>query len=680
MDENTNKGRSAPTLTDAATRVRRALINSLDRIVSETDVPYALILSGGVDTAAIVEAINQAVDSDGVDEKPVKIRPPTVMVTVLLEDATDTPYALTCGQRVGVRNSEHIVLKMVAEDLLRDRDLLNFCVTHLQSFDGMELRNTLVCAKALDHLTKTHPNVKMVLTGDGSDELLGGYSFFWGLDSATFELRRRQIRETWTFSTINLGRIKGLDVRSPYLTEEFIDVAMKSLTKADLIGEAWMEVQPLKEDQTTEGRIRHVTGKIPLREAFPKSPSRWRRKDPIELGSGSRVLSQAAYWDELVRRQDESTDGLPQQRTSAMNESWFISTLSRARDLYDANSTRKEAIIGTVPPGLIAPQTLRSLEHAFYLVVWVDVFGESGISEKLQGIDPCASCGHDLPRQSALFCRVCGSWPARKALLSFSSGKDSCWTLHLMHSGVRALWSCVTDPEDGNARVHVHQAVSERLLDQQATCTGLPMVKTVMPKSPDNKVYLRVTSDTLKVAIKEYEITSVLYGDIFLSDIVAWRRTTLRDLALDTGRGKEKPLHAVFPIYEDCDAAEKKQSSEGNPKQDDLKIRRIAYSGKLAREMIKGGLKAVVVVVDTEQVPKDMDILGKMWDLDMVKALEEAGLDPCGENGEFHTCCVEGPMFSKPVSWQHTGLVTAGGTGERFRYYHLDVKEDAREG
>lgn len=156
-----------------------------------------------------------------------------------------------------------------------------------------------------------------------------------------------------------------------------------------------------------------------------------------------------------------------------------------------------------------------------------------------------------------------------------------------------------------------------------------------MEDTVPNALYEEITKISLLKAKEEFRVTSVCYGDLFLTDIVDWRRDSLK--RMDIG------LSAYFPLYN-------LEHSQTN---------------KLARDMIEMGLKAIVVVVDTQQCGKEY--LGRNFNLDFVEECEQNGIDPCGENGEFHTFAYGGPMFKSEVAFKKGNVLEEG----RFVYQML---------
>ncbi len=221
--------------------------------------------------------------------------------------------------------------------------------------------------------------------------------------------------------------------------------------------------------------------------------------------------------------------------------------------------------------------------------------------------------------------------PRRKVLLSWSSGKDSAWALHVLRRrpelevvGLLTTFNEVFD------RVAMH-AVRRELVEAQAAAAGLPLIPVLLPWPCSNEVY----EERLKRAIaqaKESGVTHVAFGDLFLADIREYR------IRLLEGSGVE-PL---FPIW---------TTPEETP--------------QLARQMLASGLRAVLTCVDPQQLgPR---FVGRQFDEQFLADLP-AGVDPCGERGEFHTFCRRCTEFTQDVP------VTMGEVVERDGYWFADLR------
>jgi uncharacterized protein (TIGR00290 family) len=196
----------------------------------------------------------------------------------------------------------------------------------------------------------------------------------------------------------------------------------------------------------------------------------------------------------------------------------------------------------------------------------------------------------------------------KRIWLWWSSGKDSAWALHVLRQDpevrVEALVTTVA-PEDGPVPVH---GTPRRRLRAQAALTGLPLREVELPAARVSNADYEAALASVLTEAERVGITHMAYGDLHLADIRAYREGIL------AGTG----LEALFPLW-GRDTAE------------------------LAREMIAGGLEAVVTAVDPEKLGEGF--AGRFFDAEFLADLPP-GVDPCGENGEFHTLVVAGPVFS----------------------------------
>ena len=209
-----------------------------------------------------------------------------------------------------------------------------------------------------------------------------------------------------------------------------------------------------------------------------------------------------------------------------------------------------------------------------------------------------------------------------KAWLSWSSGKDSAWALHLTrrHGDVDVV-ALMTTVNTTHGRVAMH-AVREVLLEQQAAATGLPLVKIPLPWPCPNEVYEQQMEKAMSRAQAE-GVTHVVFGDLFLEDIRRYREEKLAAC-------KMTPL---FPIWR-------------------------KDTGKLAKEMIDAGLQAYLTCVDPNKL--DRSFAGRAFDASLLRDLPD-GIDPCGENGEFHTFAYAGSMFRSVIPVQAGEVVERNG-------------------
>lgn len=211
---------------------------------------------------------------------------------------------------------------------------------------------------------------------------------------------------------------------------------------------------------------------------------------------------------------------------------------------------------------------------------------------------------------------------SKPTLLSWSSGKDSAWALYrLRQSDEYDLRGLVTTVNAEFQRVAMH-AVRLELLQRQAEAAGLPLRLIELPWPCSNEDYERIMRDFVLQAVSE-GIEHMAFGDLFLEDIRNYRLQQLR------GSG----LEPVFPIW-------------GIP------------TDQLARDMVDAGLRATISCVDPKQAPATL--AGRVFDADFLDSLP-AGVDPCGENGEFHSFAWAGPMFATEVAVQAGEVVERDG-------------------
>lgn len=198
----------------------------------------------------------------------------------------------------------------------------------------------------------------------------------------------------------------------------------------------------------------------------------------------------------------------------------------------------------------------------------------------------------------------------RKTLLSWSSGKDSTWTLHLLRRDPDIeVVGLVTTVNEVHDRVAMH-AVRVELLRRQAAAVGVPLRLVPIPHPCSNEQYEAAMGALIEEALRE-GIDTMAFGDLFLEDIRAYRESRL------DGTG----MTPIFPIW-------------GLP------------TDELARDMVAAGLRARVTCVDPKQMPREF--AGRVFDGDFLNDLPDS-VDPCGERGEFHSFAFDGPVFAEPV-------------------------------
>lgn len=222
-------------------------------------------------------------------------------------------------------------------------------------------------------------------------------------------------------------------------------------------------------------------------------------------------------------------------------------------------------------------------------------------------------------------------------LMSWSGGKDSSLALKVLlesrHFTVRALLTTVTEGYD---RVSMH-GVRRELLHAQALSLRLPLEEVWIPKQSTNAIY----EERMRKLFERYldlGVTRVAFGDLFLEDIRDYRETRLRELG----------MKGVFPLWHQP-------------------------TDKLARRFIDSGFRAVTCCVNPKRLSRDY--CGVDYDAEFLKSLPP-GVDPCGENGEFHTFVYDGPIFDRPIDFVRARVVSRGG----FHFADLLPKVSSRRG
>lgn len=215
-----------------------------------------------------------------------------------------------------------------------------------------------------------------------------------------------------------------------------------------------------------------------------------------------------------------------------------------------------------------------------------------------------------------------------KVMVAWSGGKDSALALYKIQKEGLEISTLLTTVTEKYDRISMH-GVRRTLLERQSRALGLPLEKVVIPPETSNEVY----EARMAAALAEYAkqgVTTVVFGDVFLEDIRAYRENQLSKMG----------LKACFPLW-------KKNSLE------------------LAHEFIKLGFKAIITCVDSNAL--DGSFVGRPFDEAFLSALPST-IDPCGENGEFHSFVYDGPNFAEQI------LFTAGKSVVRDnRFYFCDL-------
>ncbi|HEY6000899.1 MAG TPA: ATP-binding protein [bacterium] len=216
----------------------------------------------------------------------------------------------------------------------------------------------------------------------------------------------------------------------------------------------------------------------------------------------------------------------------------------------------------------------------------------------------------------------------RRTLLSWSSGKDAAWALHVLRDDpaieVAGLFTVVNE-RHGRAAMH---ATRVELLERQAGAVGLPLRTIPIPDPCTDEQYRAAMGGFVATCVAE-GVACMAFGDLFLQDVRTYRETQL------AGTG----IEPIFPLW-------------GIP------------TAELAQRMLDAGLAAYVSCVDLAKLPADF--AGRRWSRELLSALPP-GCDPCGENGELHTVVVDGPMF------RHAVPVAIGERLERAGFAFADI-------
>jgi uncharacterized protein (TIGR00290 family) len=218
-----------------------------------------------------------------------------------------------------------------------------------------------------------------------------------------------------------------------------------------------------------------------------------------------------------------------------------------------------------------------------------------------------------------------------KTLVSWSSGKDSAWTVHVLRQrGGVEIGALLTTINDSAQRAAMH-AVRVDVLEAQAAAIGAPLWLVPIPSPCPNDLYERAMAGAVARAVRE-GFTHAAFGDLFLEDIRRYREERL------AGSG----LTPLFPLF------------DSEP----------TWTARLAREMVASGVKARITCVNPKML--DARFAGREFDAALLDELPWS-VDPCAERGEFHTCAYDGPMFSQPIP------VETGITVERDGFIFTDV-------
>lgn len=210
----------------------------------------------------------------------------------------------------------------------------------------------------------------------------------------------------------------------------------------------------------------------------------------------------------------------------------------------------------------------------------------------------------------------------KRTLLSWSSGKDSAWSLHLLRQQNKyEIVGLLTTFNQQANRVAMH-AVRRSLVEAQAKATGIPLWDVDLPWPCSNADYERIMKEMCKAAV-ESGIECVAFGDLFLTDIRAYREKQLGNSG----------LQPVFPVWG-------------------------MSTRELARSMIQSGVRAKLTCVDPKLLAPEF--VGREFDEQLLSEFPP-DIDPCGENGEFHTFVYAGPMFHHVLAVEVGEIVSRDG-------------------
>jgi len=313
-----------------------------------------LILSGGVDTCAILKA-----------SQKINMTYAAAVTVVTSEDSPDYGFAVAAAKQ---HDLPHHVVKVQPHELVDE--YLQPCIKALHTFDGMTLRNSLVVAAAFQKVSEL--GLKHAIVGDGADELFGGYSFTWKTtDPIEWKNKRDSMCAKWTFATEALAKMYDLTSHSPYTEPQMVDWAIQNTERSDCIG-----VRPIQLVHSGEFQD-HETGKMLLRKAY-ETVSSWRRKDPIEVGSGITIIGHDEYWSDMI-----SDEEFEKEAAQLTKRGFKISS--------------KEYLVN-----------FRAFEACF---------GKDGVlvlpdRKRLPLGQGCVGCCFDTG--DSTFCHVCGAYPAQR--------------------------------------------------------------------------------------------------------------------------------------------------------------------------------------------------------------------------------------------------------------------------
>jgi uncharacterized protein (TIGR00290 family) len=240
-----------------------------------------------------------------------------------------------------------------------------------------------------------------------------------------------------------------------------------------------------------------------------------------------------------------------------------------------------------------------------------------------------------------------------KALIAWSSGKDSAWALHeIRRQGSHEIVGALTTVTGDANRVTVH-GVREDLLRAQLDAAALPSTMVRIPDPCPNDDYAQAMAEALGEA-KSAGVTHVVFGDLFLADLRAYREARLSEVGMT----------AVFPLWQ-RPTGDLAREMIGAGMQSPLATSTASKGNAMAFGMIGAGMQAPLATVDLKALPQSF--AGRPFDATLLADLP-AHVDPCGENGEFHSFAAAGPMFAAPIP------VAVGETTRRDGFAYADLR------
>lgn len=223
----------------------------------------------------------------------------------------------------------------------------------------------------------------------------------------------------------------------------------------------------------------------------------------------------------------------------------------------------------------------------------------------------------------------------QKTVLNWSSGKDAAMAYYLMQQQGHNISHLLTTLNDEHDRIFMH-GTREQLLELQAQRMGVPLIKVKLPPSPDDRVYRNAMHETL-TGLKAEGVDAAAFGDIFLEDLKVYREQQLATVG----------IQGVFPLWK-------------------------MNTAELVHTIEAAGIEAILICVNEKVLGKEF--LGRKVDAELLRDLP-TNVDPCGENGEYHTFVYDAPFFSERIPIKTGEIVHRRyeGNGWDSGFYFLDV-------